>query len=1488
MSAIANGSHAVHAAFGNESDTATKCCVCLEAVDYNGTVMIQCGKCAINVHVKCYGMTVPMDGSTWFCEACQYVLGKLPEPVAAASNVPRMQPRCAICPIEGGALRRTSQPGVWSHVLCINWIPELSHSLTGEMNEEVNIALLDRSRESLRCLVCGQRGGCIQCISGRCTRAFHVLCAMRSPASLIFTGYNGENQQVYHCKTHLSDVAAAKYEMIDNSWRNSPLVQDFLRANPPHDEKCRVCNNKIVPSNREAHETQCLLSWLVREEIKKRKEEMNRRGVSPVEISYSTKQKAPANGARTNGDSASKAAGRNTRADSAGKKRQHVAMRPCPDCGESVRETLMMGHLKNRCSHNKAATNRRAKNPNKSKRKTNGQAQRPVVDLTHDEPAVASDLSDVLFASWPGQNAGNPMDSTHLWKVVNGNFYSSKTLMKRRMEQLCKSTCGAKLEDIGNFTRKMARHDLLDCADTVLLERIPDDPTEALQLKAILHRCDFMMRASRTRCLEDIYAQPQMQISHISRAIEPPVTDVSQSDAEDAAAAAAAASEVRVLFLNNENSVVDCKYVMQLSKSGSQEQRPPTDGSFWSSFRHDALSTLAGPAAETTKVPIGNDDHLWLSMEFGDATDLNNLPADLLKRVAEQSVQDELTPEINLLVENLKEQMKQNRYRLRSLSKKLQLTDHYEGQSKRVASVTEEYYLEYAAWKRLCKSLFIGYKDTRLGEVKAEADAQSPDSELNSSSPSHDGEDEDDAIDDGTCVVCFDGQSPETNPIVFCDRCDLAVHQGCYGIVKLPNNEFYCDRCSIEDDGEDPGSSVFCQLCSLRDGAFKRTVDGKWVHVVCALWCPKVWIGNLQNLSDISLVAGANQGRFLDPTTEVATRIGLSKGDTQKAEDGYVVPALDQGSLCMHCKVACGRTIRCIHSGCKSSFHPLCGWFEGLPMTIRIGERGYVYNGGGAGLHFEMFCSNHLPEHYSSAERQVQRRRRRRFRIDSFYITQCKVDRAASAKQGKPDSSLLSGPIMQALISSDGKPSSNDQDGSDEWTDKAVCGACFEYSSPIVESELDVDKLHKRQFLMRCQYCNTFIHPECCISETGLPSEIFQSNWICERCILVGERAATPCMVCDSSSEYLMPCTNPIVASSAATQQQQANPAVRTLSLAPAVSGAFLNLSDKKLPAVVQQQASAIHIQQSHTIQQATNIAGVSAPYEKWVHVFCSKWMKTKTVRKNRILCAHTPDVSTDSIALRCELCLKRGRNMVNCGQCHKRFHPICAAKKKLFIAKSARQDWKFYCELHTPAGAVFDEARQSWLTTEILGQLQDLRRSLERGRMLLEMSRQRDRQQKRLLNYCKLPFMEASIEIILKKRPTPAMKEAYLSITDEVLTDTPKRHKSISSSPKPASKSRSRGGDRTESATPSRSSSRVASEVSESPATRTRKRNGASLAHIGDNSKRRRLDLEPDSPSSENGTELKKRFLDCLDRATEPSDFDEVVEQKFPEMIDE
>jgi NuA3 HAT complex component NTO1 len=42
--------------------------------------------------------------------------------------------------------------------------------------------------------------------------------------------------------------------------------------------------------------------------------------------------------------------------------------------------------------------------------------------------------------------------------------------------------------------------------------------------------------------------------------------------------------------------------------------------------------------------------------------------------------------------------------------------------------------------------------------------------------------------------VCDAGDSLDDDAIVLCDGCDVAVHQTCYGITRLPKGHWFCAR----------------------------------------------------------------------------------------------------------------------------------------------------------------------------------------------------------------------------------------------------------------------------------------------------------------------------------------------------------------------------------------------------------------------------------------------------------------------------------------------------------------------------------------------------------------------------------------------------------------------------------------------------------------------------------------------------------------------
>lgn len=82
------------------------------------------------------------------------------------------------------------------------------------------------------------------------------------------------------------------------------------------------------------------------------------------------------------------------------------------------------------------------------------------------------------------------------------------------------------------------------------------------------------------------------------------------------------------------------------------------------------------------------------------------------------------------------------------------------------------------------------------------------------------------------CDVCRSPYSEDGNEMIFCDTCNVCVHQACYGIDEIPPGEWYCQPCR-ELGRVDKAS---CMLCPNKNGAMKRTSNDKWAHVSCSLW----------------------------------------------------------------------------------------------------------------------------------------------------------------------------------------------------------------------------------------------------------------------------------------------------------------------------------------------------------------------------------------------------------------------------------------------------------------------------------------------------------------------------------------------------------------------------------------------------------------------------------------------------------------------------
>lgn len=184
-----------------------------------------------------------------------------------------------------------------------------------------------------------------------------------------------------------------------------------------------------------------------------------------------------------------------------------------------------------------------------------------------------------------------------------------------------------------------------------------------------------------------------------------------------------------------------------------------------------------------------------------------------------------------------------------------------------------------------------------------------------------------DGNEDVACAICDDGECENSNAIVFCDGCNLAVHQDCYGIPYIPEGQWLCRKCTVS-----PDRAVSCVLCPHEGGAFKQTTQGRWAHLLCAMWIPETGVSNPV---------------YMEPIDSVE-RIPKARWKLQ----------------CYICRRRVGACIQCENKNCCTAFHVTCARRAGLLLKTQRQRVAHTPDSDDdeSGERLRAWCHKHLPK----------------------------------------------------------------------------------------------------------------------------------------------------------------------------------------------------------------------------------------------------------------------------------------------------------------------------------------------------------------------------------------------------------------------------------------------------------------------------------------------------------------------------------------------
>jgi hypothetical protein len=616
-------------------------------------------------------------------------------------------------------------------------------------------------------------------------------------------------------------------------------------------------------------------------------------------------------------------------------------------------------------------------------------------------------------------------------------------------------------------------------------------------------------------------------------------------------------------------------------------------------------------------------------------------------------------------------------------------------------------YRNQRIWGYVCRGIVRGVKDqsTDFNQPKLAVIPASWTVKVEGRpEPVPDAELKDDVQIDTVCMCCFDGvTSDEHNKIIFCDGCNTAVHQMCYGVHDIPEGDFYCDRClfvkelSLSGDYanelDELKDVARCCLCPLYHGGLKRTRDGQWVHLCCAFWSKKSIICDLQHMAPVdvshapiavpaasdahrrrshkSLMSSSHLEDSFDADMTRSEHFDLSRVDSKVSDNCE--------GRCLFCKSGSGYLQSCGDRTCGHRFHSLCAWFAGLYFETILDDStclGAPSNGQyPSGLDFNIYCKNHSPTDPSNAAARIEEQKAIRMRYQLNVDDLCCIPGKAPKKRKSKKKSIGNGANKRSANQS--KKKNVNELPIDTYTD-TTCAICYSPTHRMLPSQHPGSVPNT----LSCSHCRITVHRSCVI-----PSQVYSVVGLSDSCrseitldhLRSSDTAAADTWMCERCSKTVSVVTGVEEVSEIRCE------------LCPRRGGVFMRLDTE----------------------------------DRYVHQYCH--MYRPSVRSTSV--GSTKDIPVVKKTA-CVYCNLNSGLCAKCsypGGCTHHFHPICAVRSGAFLRIREGQREQ-YCHKHIPE-TVFQLPNGYWIDT---AEISNLRKSLDMARIILDLVKAREKIKKK------------------------------------------------------------------------------------------------------------------------------------------------------------